>query len=809
MNWFVKDMTYAVRFLRKRWGVTTVAVLVMALGISLTGTMYAIIDGVVLSGPDYPEIERMAFMQTTIPQSEFNQSVRVHDYLDWKEQQTAFSDFAAYTSISLNLSGDDARAENFTGARLSASTFDLLQTMPFMGRAFTPEEDFVAESDVVILGYHVWVNRFDKDPAILGKTIRLNAKPTTVVGIMPEGFRFPEIHDMWVPLGIELASLERREGPGLAVIGRLNDNATLTEARSQLTMIASRIEAQFPDTNEDVVPVVESFMEAVVTDEETTGLLYTMLIAVIGVLLIACANVANLLFGLTIARGKELAIRTAMGAARWRVLRQLLNETLLLTFAGAGIGLVLSKFSLDYFTRIVAPLGIPPWMTFELSGKVLIFVGLITLASAVISGLLPALHATRGDVNSILTDQTRGTSGRNVSRWSTALVSLEVALSCALLVASGLMVRSTIEVGKADFGLESRNVLTARIGLPGETYPDSVAVVAFSDRLLTELDALPGATKAAITSNVPVLGTSYRYYGVLDHDYANDGEYSFSGYTRVTPTFFDVIDVPIVAGRGFDNTDILESQRVVIVDERFAELNWPGEDVIGKQVRMGRSESENPWLTVVGVVSTFEMSEPLNFGGRAIENLYIPFAQGPSSGLSMMVKTAGDPLGAAGALRDLMFRLDSDIPISNIATFDKRIADGALDLIIIGGMFMIFGVVALILASIGLYAVMAFSVTRRTSEVGVRLALGASGGSIIKMIVRQGSKPLVAGLVVGLLLALLLGNAIGTFLFNVEPLDPFVYTGIPVLLTIVSLAALLIPARRAARTSPVVALRED
>lgn len=809
MNWLRQDMAYAIRFLRKRWAVTSVAVLVMALGISLTGTMYAIIDGVVLSGPDYPEIDRIAFLRTTIPQSQFNQSVRIHDYIDWNEQQTAFGELAAYTSSSVSLSGNDARAENFAGVRMSASTFDLLQVTPFMGRAFTPEEDYVADPGVVIIGYHIWVNRFSKDPAIIGKTIRVNATPTTVIGVMPEDFRFPEVHDMWMPLGIDVASLERREGPGLAVIGRLADGSSFTEATTQLTGIAARLEQQFPDTNEDIVPVVETFMEAVVTDDDTKGLVYTMFVAVLGVLLIACANVANLLFGLTIARGKELAIRTAMGAARWRVLRQLLNETLVLSLAGAGIGLLLSKFSLQYFTRVVTPLGIPSWMVFELSGKVLGFVAFITLASALISGLLPALHATRGDINGILTDQTRGTSGRNVSRWSTALVSLEVALSCALLVAAGLMVRSTIEVGKADFGVDSSGLLTARIGLPGETYPDTLSVVAASDRILAELQDLPGATEVAITSNLPVMGTTFRFYGVRDRDYADDSEYAFSGYTRVSPTFFDIVGVPIVSGRGFDNTDRYESQRVVIVDERFAERNWPGEDVIGKQIRMGRSESENPWLTVVGMVPTFEMSEPLNWGGAPPENLYIPYAQGPSSRFAVAIKTAGDPLGGAPALRELISRFDSDIPISNLATLEKRIGDESLDLYIIGGMFMVFGVVALLLASIGLYAVMAFAVTRRTSEVGVRLALGANGAKIVRMILRQGTKPLAAGMVVGLGLALLLGNALATFLFNVNPLDAIVYASIPTMLLLVSYAALLIPATRAARTSPVAALREE
>ena len=365
------------------------------------------------------------------------------------------------------------RVRNRAGVRLTASTFALLGKQALLGRTFTPQEDLVANELIIILGHHVWENRYDRDPDIIGKTIRVNASPHTVVGVMPPDFRFPELHDVWLPLGVDPTTLERRrEGPGLRVLGRLADDATQTGAETQIATIARRLEQQYPETNEDILPVAELWADTQFVDDETRGILYTMFTAVIGVLLIACANVANLLFASTIARGKELAIRTALGATRNRVLRQLLSETLLLAVGGAVLGVVLSKFSLDLFTRVVTPLGIPPWMVFTLSPLVFVFVLGATFFAAFASGILPALHATRVDIHSILKDQVRGSSHGD-NKWSTALVVLEVAVSCALLVGAGLTVRSTFEQSAANHGLNIENILTARIGLPGATYPDS------------------------------------------------------------------------------------------------------------------------------------------------------------------------------------------------------------------------------------------------------------------------------------------------------------------------------------------------
>ena len=809
MNWLIQDFAYGFRFLRKRWGLTSVSILVLGLGISLTASQYAIIKGVVLSGPDYAELERILFLRTTIPQSQFEQSVRIHDYLDWREQQSVFQEMSAHYGFSANLSGEEGPAQRYAGIRLTSSTFDLLGVGPLMGRTFTPDEDHVTGQELVILGYHVWEQRHGSDPDIIGKTIRVNAKPATVVGVMPPDFRFPESQDVWMPLAIDPSPLGRREGPRLAVLGRLSDGATIETARTQLQGIAARLEIAYPDDNEDIVPVVESWIDAQFVDDDTKGLLYTMFVAVFGVLLIACANVANLLFASTIARGKELAVRTALGAARIRVLRQLLSETLLLSFGGAVLGLIFSKVLLDVFTRVIAPLAPPPWMTFTLSPAVFVFALGATFFTALASGLLPSFYATRVDLNSVLQDQARGSSSRSVGRWSTALVVVEVALSCALLVGAALTTRSAMKVGDSDYGVNRSNVFTARLGLPEATYADSTSQAQFIDRLDRRLRTLPGVTEVAESSALPILGTSLRFYGVNNRDYVDDSEYSFSGFTRVTPDFFDLLDVPIVAGRRFLPTDLLGSRLVTIVDQRFADLNWTGADPLGQQVRLGRSDSENPWLTVVGVVRTFEMLQPLAFGANPPEGMFVPIAQHPTLDLYVLIRAGGNPTGVSAPLREAITALDPDIPVRLTATLERRVDDRTLEFAVISGMFMVFGVVALVLASIGLYAVMAFSVSRRVSEVGIRMALGADGRRIINMILKQGAVPVAIGLGLGLGLALLLGQALTAFLFQVSAADPLTFIGIPALLLLVSVIALLIPANRAAHVMPVVALRAE
>jgi putative ABC transport system permease protein len=805
----MRDLTYALRFLRKRWTFTTVAVVVMALGISLTATMFAIIEGVVLGGPDYRDLDRIVYLETTLPQSQFFQSVRVHDYMDWDEQQTVFDDMAAYYGTSVILSGDGNRAEGFRGSRVSSSTFSLLGVAPYMGRVFTPDEDYVENSNVVVLGYHIWANRYDRDPDLIGKTLRLNARPMTVIGVMPDGFRFPEDHDMWLPLSVDPNAIARGEGQGLQVIARMSSGITEDEVRTQLGGIAARLEQQYPEANRDIVPVVRIWKDVQFVDAEVNGILYTMFVAVIGVLLIACANVANLLFALTMARGKELAIRTAMGAERWRVVRQLLLESLILASGGAALGIGITYLSLKLFARAIVPLGPPVWMTFEMGTSVLLFVIAITAVSALAAGLLPALYATRSDVSGVLQDQSRGSSSRSVNRWSTGLVGLEVALSCALLVGAGLMVRTTFAIGSEDYGVTTEGVLTASLRLPAESYPDSLARFQAVDRIRREVAGIPGVTHAAISSNVPGLGNGNIWYGIRDREYANDSEYSFAGRTIVTPEFFDTYDAQFLSGRRFDSRDAAGAEPVVIVDRRFAEKNWPNEDPIGKQLRWGRSDSERPWMTVVGVVRKVKMAAASSFGGRPPEGLFIPAAQSSMGGFVVSLRTAGDPLGLAPQLREVIANIDSDIPVARSDTMDNRLRLVNMEFLIIGWMFSIFGVVALLLASVGLYAVMAFSVSRRQTEVGVRMAMGAEPGRIIQLILLQGSKPLGAGIVVGLGLAVLLGMALSSQLYGVTATDPLTFSAVPLLLALVSLSALLIPANRASRITPVVALREE
>jgi predicted permease len=524
--------------------------------------------------------------------------------------------------------------------------------------------------------------------------------------------------------------------------------------------------------NLDIVPVVKVWKDEQFVDAETRGLLYTMFVAVFGVLLIACANVANLLFGLTMSRGKELAVRTAMGADRMRVVRQLLLESMLLAGVGAILGIGLTYLSLELFTRAVAPLDPPVWMVFHMSGSVLLFVIGVSVFAAFAAGFVPALHATRSDVAGVLRDQSRGSSSRSANRWSAALVTLEVALSCALLVGAGLTVRTTFTVGADAAGVNTQGILTASLSLPNESYCDSAARLQMVERIQRELAVLPGVAVASISSALPGLGTGNYWYGVQGRQYASDSEYSLTGMTTVTPEFFDALDVDLLTGRWFDSRDAVGSDFVVIVDQRFAELNWPDEDPLAKQLRLGRSDSENPWLTVVGVVPAVKMAQPTSFGAQPPEGIFVPATQRPMAGFAVMLRSSsGDPLALAVGLRDVVGRLDSDVPVESLATPERRLREMNMQFVIIGWMFSIFGIVALLLASVGLYAVMAFSVSRRQTEVGVRMALGAEPGAIVRLILVQGCKPLGLGIVVGLGLAFLLGKALASTLYGVSATD--------------------------------------
>ena len=805
----MSDIAYALRFLRKRLRFTGVAVVVMALGISLTTTMYAIIEGVVFGGPDWDGLDRITLLHTTHPETNFQASLRTHDYLDWREQERVFDEMAAYYWWAVTLSGDGSRAERYRGARVTSSTFDLVGVEPILGRVFTSEDDFRPDRNVVVIGYDVWRNRYDSDPNIVGRTLRLDARPVTVIGVMPENFRFPDSQEMWMPIEVDPASLGRREGPGLQVLGRMAPGVEIDEVRRQLGTVAERLERQYPQANRGIRPVVEFYTEERLVPPDIKGLLYVMFAAVIGVLLIACANVANLLFALTMARGKELAVRTAMGADRWRVLRQLLMESLVLAAGGAVIGVGLSWVSLKVFSRYVARTGPPAWLTFGISPTVLAFVVGITFVAALAAGLVPALFATRADVAGALRDQGRGGSSRSVSRWSSGLVALEVAVSCALLIGAGLMVRTSLSIGQNDYGVDVAGVLTASIWLPTESYPDSAAQFSAVERMRDEIEVLPGARTVAVGSNLPGLGTGTRAYEVRGREYIDAGDFAFTGRTLITPEYFEIFGVDMLAGRNFTTADTRGSEFVTIVDRRFAEKNWPGADPLGRQIRLGGMDSEQPWMTVVGVVNRVQMTDPDDFGGLPPEQIFLPAAQHPMQSYELMLRSAGDPLGLAAPLREAVAALDSDIPVGSVQTLEERHRDRNFQYTIMSWMFSIFGIVALVLASAGLYAVMSFSVSRRKVEVGVRMAMGADGGSILRLIVLQGSLPLMTGLLVGVPLAYGMGRSLASQLYGVSATDPVTFTGIPLLLVLVGLTALLMPAGRASRIDPVVALRDE
>jgi putative ABC transport system permease protein len=811
MTEFFRDLRFGTRMLFKNPGLTAAAGLALALGIGLTAMMFSIVEGSVLKSLPFERAERLMHLETNnLSKGRQSLEVYAHDFWDWREQQTSFEGLAGFYTGTVNLSGTE-KPERFNGAFISANAFEMLRARPLIGRTFREGEDLPGAEPVVILGHDVWKNRYGSDPGILGQSVRMNAKSATVVGVMPEGFKFPLNEDVWAPLPLDPAQIKRGEGMTLEVFGRLKDGVSLDQARLEFATLARRLEEAYPETNQGVGSVIKPYTEEFIGDE-ISAMLFTMLGAVGLVLLIACANVTNLLLARTAARGKEVAIRSALGASRMRVVRQLLAESLMVAAAGAVLGVGLAYLGIHLFNAAIDDVNKPYWIHISLNGTVLLFAIGITAFAGLVSGILPAWQASRADVNSFLKDESRGSSSFRMGRLSKGLVVAELALSCGLLVGAGLMIKSVVNLRTVDYGIESKNVLTARMGLFETSYPAKADQAQFYERLHESLQALPGVQAAALTTSLPVTGSWGNVYRLEGQTYEDDRLPELR-YAIVTPGFFDVFGVKLREGRDFGSQDREGSLPVAIVNESFARKAWPGESPLGKRVRLGRPlDGEQPWRTVVGVVPDMRMN---GLGGgpgsrqSGPEGLYVPVSQDGQRFMSMTVRTHGPPMAITQQVRDAVVALDKDTPLYWVWTMEEAIARSGWFYNVFGSLFVIFGAVALFLAAVGLYGVMAFSVRRRTQEIGVRMALGAQGRDVLGLILRQGTWQIGIGLALGLVLAWTLSRLLGFILFEVNPRDPTIFVGITLTLATVGLLACLIPARRAARVDPIRALHHE
>ncbi len=802
---YTRHLRYGARSLAKSPTLSLVAILALTLGIGLTTIMYSIVYGALMKGLPFEEADRIMAVGRANPSLGYTrQGVPVHDLVDFRAQQHSMTSLAGFYTGTVNLSGAE-RAERYDGAFVTANAFSILRVKPLLGRTFRDGEDAPGAERVVVLGYDLWKNRYASDRAIVGKTIRLNGEPAVVIGVMPERFLFPQRQELWTPLSIDLLKTARGEGNYLNVYGRLKPGVSLEQANLDLATIASRLAKEYPKTNEGVTANAEPFTDASIGDEPKR-LLYVMLGAVGFVLLIACANVANLLIGRAAHRSKEVGIRTALGASRATVIGGFLAESTVLAVIGAIFGIVVAYFGVRLFNASIAASQPPFWIDIQLHPPVLLFALIVTVLTSFLSGVIPAVQASKVDINSILKDESRGSSSFAVGRLSKGLVIFEMALSCGLLVAAGLMIKSVTKLRTIDFGFTTEDVFTARVGLNEVKYRDSTKQVQFYNELAAKLAALPGVDASGLTLALPALGSNFGPLAKEGVTYQKERDIPRGHLVGVTPGFFDVFRSKASSGRLIQETDHLGTLPVAVINRSLGQKLFPGEDPIGRRLRFGGLESKASWLTIVGVVPDLYMGGADN---KDPQGLYVPFEQSPQRYVSIALRTRGNPNALAPLVRNAVASIDADQPIYFVRTLATGVAEQNWHFRIFGSLFMVFGIVALFLASIGLYAVMSFSVSRRTREMGVRMALGARARDVVTLIVRQGMLQIAVGMAAGMLIALFVGKLLSIALFGVDPRDPVVFGGVVLVLGIAAALACLVPALRATRIDPMVALRTD
>ncbi|MGH7679907.1 MAG: ABC transporter permease, partial [Gemmatimonadaceae bacterium] len=799
----LRDLRFGARSLRKSPGLMVVATLALSFGIGLTATMWSIIYGAMIKGLPYDDPQSIVAVFRTNPSRDIDRmGVTAHDYADWVPQQKSFEMLGASTCGTINVSGVE-KAERFDGCWMTAAAMAIPRITPLMGRLFRTDEDRPGGERVAIISHAMWQSRYGSGGDIVGKPIRVNGHPHTIVGVMPEGFLYPNNTRIWVPLVVDPAATTRANSPQYQVIGRLKPGISLDEANAELNAIAKRIEADNKATNEGVQALVQPYVKAFIGDEPTR-LLYTMLGAVGLVLLIACANVANLLLDRAAHRTKEVGIRTALGASRFAVVRQFLAEAVILSLLGAAVGTGIAYVGTDLFNRAILDTQPPFFIDIRLHPPVLLFIGGVALLASLVSGFLPAFQSSRADINEILKDESRGASSLRIGKLSKALVVFEIALSCGLLVAAGLMTKSVTKLRNIDPGFEGANVFTARVGFPAGVATDSATQRLFWDQLPGRLAQIPGAVSASVSTGLPGVNMNNRAIVPEGKTFERRQDMPEARSVAVTPDFFKTFGMPIRQGRAFSSADRLESAPVAIINEKFAATHFPGVDPLGRRFRIQDSRDSLTWRTIVGVVANVYVGDNENPWAPAF---FTPFAQEPSNFASMSVLNSGPPMAITQQVRDAVASLDPDLPLYWVYSMPEAIARPTWFVRVFGTMFMIFGGIALFLAGIGLYAVMAFSVSRRTREVGIRMALGAKAADVVRMIFGQGMWQLGIGLVLGLGLAAGVSQLLSLILFDVQPRDPMIFGGVVAVLAAAGLLACLIPAARATRVDPMVALR--
>jgi putative ABC transport system permease protein len=802
----MQDMRYGLRMLAKVPGFTAVAVLTLALGIGANTAIFSVVNVVLLKPLPFHNPERLMVL------SEANErqphvSVSYPNYFDWRQQNHVFEAMASFQPTDFNLAGM-SEPENLGGGVVSSNLFRTLGVKPLLGRDFLPDEDIKGTQPVVILSYSLWQRRFGGEPGAIGKTLALDGTPYTIVGVLPPQFVMYDGSQLYTPIGVRMGEermTERGAHDDTSVVARFKPGVTAAQAEAEMDTIAQRLERQYPTTNTGYRVAMQSIRDQFVGDSGPPILV--LFAAVCFVLLIACVNVANLLLARGVARERETAIRSALGASRFRVVRQLLTESVVLAVMSGALGLLLGAWGLTSLLALI-PEDARQGMPVGINSGVLVFTALLTLATVVVFGLVPALQVSKTDLIETLREGGRTTSG-GVERLQlrSLLVVSEIALALVLLISAGLMIKSFSRLLAVDPGFNPENVLTMQVNLRGPKYDKPAQAAAFCQQALQRIRTLPGVTAAALGTDLPLTDSHSRGDITIEgQPLPAIDQFPHPDFHTISPDYFQAMGIPLMAGRYFTDSDTAQAPGVVLISESLARRFWPNGDAVGKRLLVGHPAPKNPWLTIVGVVSD---TKQYGLSAQTKWEVYRFYLEHPPSDFRIVVRAAPNPEGLTSAITSEVHRVDKDVPVHDEVTLQRVVSDSVgtqrVTMLLLG----LFAALAIVLAAVGIYGVVSYSVGQRTHEIGVRMALGAERRDVLRLVVGKGFTLTVFGVSAGLVGALVLTRFLSSLLFGVRPTDAIVFGGVSLLLAGVALLASYVPARRATRVDPVVALRYE
>ena len=812
-----QDLRYAARLLVKDRWFTAVAATALGLGIGVNATVFTIVNAVLIRGLPFSQPERIISIGMLDVRGR-PAGVSRPDFLDWREGTRAFSYLTLVLFAPVNVSDEGRPPEQFPGSYQSANMFGMIGQRPAIGRDFGPEDDGPGAAPVVILGHGIWKSRYGSDPAILTKSIKVNSLIASVIGVMPPDMKFPNNNELWLPASVlppELVN-SKRNVRNFQVMGRLADGVTLAQARSEIDTIVTKLATDHPDTNKDFRADLMT-VDQRVAPAQLRLIFLSLMGAVAFVLLIAIANVANLLLGRAASRSREIAVRVSLGASRWRIVRQLLVESVLLAAVSGVLGLALAILGIKWFdAQVTTDVGKPYWMTFTMDPVVFVYLAAICLAAGVLFGLAPALHVSKTDINEVLKEGggRAGTGGPRARRWSSALIVAEIALTLVLLAGAGFMMRSFLMLYRMDLGFDPSQLLTMRLNLPLTKYPKGAPRTALYHRLEERLRGINAIQAAALTTNPPMFGGFVRQMTIDGRPVAAGDRAPEVTVLSVSAGYFDTLGMKLLRGRTFNDADGTPGHESAVVNQRFVAMHFPGEDPLGRHIQLidatplrAADVAPNALVTIVGVVPTVRQR---NFQEPDPDPVaYLPYRADPQRFVTLIVRSTADPSRITPLVREEMRALEPDLPLFQIQTMNALLSQLRFSFRVFGSMFAIFAVIAVVLSAVGLYAVTAYSVSQRTQEIGIRTALGAQPRQVLWLVMRRSLLQLAVGLPIGVAGAFAVGQLMQSVLAQTSGRDPLTIGGIAVLMSAVSLGACFWPARRATRLDPVAALRNE